>query len=378
MNIQSIIVTNAIGCTMLVILLISSYMVRQRRTPSDRLFTIMIMLTASSCIVETVTFILDGSDLPATRYTLFFGSTWLYLSNITISYLWAVYTDLRLYQSTDRIRRYYGYIAIPAMVGIVLLILNIPMQFIFSVDVNNFYHREAIAYSYYILPMYYLGYSAVLRRHRFHKYGRNEYFPIWMFLTPILIGASAQILVYGISTGWCSVALGLVGLYMCLQNELSYVDPLTKLYNRNYLDQILIDMRRRQIPVGGLMIDLDYFKSINDQYGHSTGDEALVQAAMILRRISTKKTILVRFAGDEFIVLQKTDKEEELAALEQSIREELERFNAEGSRQYTLSFSIGRSMYRYEDAAEDVFLNEMDDRMYSEKHQKHAAAAEPA
>lgn len=371
MNLQSIIVTNSIGFMMLMILLISSYMVRQRRQPIDRLFTIMIMLTASCCITEPVTFIMDGSSLPGTRYVLLVGNTWLYMANVMLSYLWVMYADLRLYQSMERIRRYYGFVGIPALIGLVLLIVNIPTQFIFVVDADNFYHRESIAYGFYMLSMYYLGYSLLLRWHCYNKYGRNEFFPIWIFVMPILIGASAQFIVYGISVVWCSVSLGLIGLYMCLQNELSYIDPLTKLYNRNYLDQTLADLRHRHVPLGGLMIDLDYFKTINDRFGHSTGDEALVEAAMILRRTATKATTLVRFAGDEFIVLVRTEDEKDLIRIERSIRDEIDRFNQEGGRPYDLSFSIGHSMFRYEEAAEDTFLSEMDDRMYLEKHEKH-------
>ena len=53
MNLQSIIVTNCIGIAMLVVLQISSYLVRQRKLPSDRIFTAMIFLTAAACATET-------------------------------------------------------------------------------------------------------------------------------------------------------------------------------------------------------------------------------------------------------------------------------------------------------------------------------------
>ena len=60
MNIQAIILSNSIGCIILIVLMISSNLVRQRRLLSDRLFTLLTMLTASGCILEMTSFIIDG------------------------------------------------------------------------------------------------------------------------------------------------------------------------------------------------------------------------------------------------------------------------------------------------------------------------------
>ena len=67
MNLQSIIVTNCIGIAMLVVLQISSYLVRQRKLPSDRIFTAMIFLTATACATETLSFMVDGKSFFGAR-----------------------------------------------------------------------------------------------------------------------------------------------------------------------------------------------------------------------------------------------------------------------------------------------------------------------
>ncbi|MCR4644476.1 MAG: GGDEF domain-containing protein [Oscillospiraceae bacterium] len=371
MNLQSIIVTNCIGFTILVVLLISSHLVRQRRTEGDRLVTLVISLTAISCLVEMFTFIIDGQSYAGVRILSKLCNSWLYAANVTLAFLWTVYADLQLYRDRERIRKYYRFVAIPAIICVLLLIPNYWLGFYFRIDEQNLYHRELGGYLFYIPMLLYLGYSVVLRYHAFRKHGRNEFFPIWLFIVPILLGASAQVVIYGISTGWCSVAIGLVGMWMGQQNEMSYLDPLTRLYNRNYLDQFLIGAKQRKLTVGGLMLDLDDFKAINDRFGHSTGDEALVETAHILREAATKDTVLVRFAGDEFIVLQKNDDPAELQKAEDRIRAELERFNQTSQKPYQLSFSIGQSMFRCDaDASADQFLSQMDERMYFEKRQK--------
>ena len=161
---------------------------------------------------------------------------------------------------------------------------------------------------------------------------------------------------------------------MSLQNELSYIDPLTKLYNRNYLDQMLNDISRKKRSAGGIMIDLDYFKSINDRFGHTVGDEALIDAARIIRHSLPAKGLAIRFAGDEFIILMLTDKEQDLIQIEEKLRKALKEFNSTEQKPYQLSFSIGHSMYQ-PDVSTDNFLNQMDNQMYEEKKAKHSRSS---
>ena len=375
MNLQSIILTNCIGFTLLMILLVSSHLVRQRRQLSDNLFTAMIIATASSCIVEMLTFIFDGNtELPGVHTMKIIGSSYLYLANIFDSYMWCIYVDLRLYHDEMRTRKRAPFIGFPAILAVIAVLFNISYSFLFRIDEHNIHHRELGGNIYFGLTLCYIFYSVVILKQYTKKFGRNKFFPIYMFITPILIGATAQFFVYGISVAWCCTALGLVGIYMSLQNELSYIDPLTKLYNRNYLDQILNHISRKKHPAGGIMIDLDYFKSINDRFGHTVGDEALIDAARIIRRSVPAKGLAIRFAGDEFIILMRTDKEQDLIQIENNLRKALKEFNDTEYKPYQLSFSIGHSMYQPEVSA-DSFLNQMDNQMYEEKKAKHSRSS---
>lgn len=370
MNSQSIVVTNCIGVAMLIVLLISSHLVRQRRELSDKIFSLMIIVTASACIFEMLTFICDGKDFTGVRFINIVGSSWLFIANALISVLWCMYVDLRLDRSVRHIRTYYPKIAIPAFIAIIAVIANIWGEFIFRLDENNVYHREPVSYLYYISALGYFIFSVIKRNRYYKNYGRTKFLPVWIFLVPVFLGAVAQFFFYGVSLVWCSVALGLVGMHMSLQNELSYIDPLTKLYNRNYLHLILSDIRRRKIPTGGIMIDIDFFKSINDLYGHAVGDEALVEAAGIIKKNSAEKTTAIRYAGDEFIILMRTSDESEIADIIADLRQAVESFNEQGVKKYTLSFSFGHSMFVSEGSI-DHFLKEMDKRMYEEKKIKH-------
>ena len=123
--------------------------------------------------------------------------------------------------------------------------------------------------------------------------------------------------------------------------------------------------------LGGIMIDLDFFKKINDTFGHSVGDAALVDVGTVLTTAKPDRSIAVRFAGDEFILLVKDASEEVLKRTIQDVKDELVRFNKEEGRQYELSLSMGYTLYDRRSDDMDSFLRHMDEKMYEEKEHTH-------
>jgi diguanylate cyclase (GGDEF)-like protein len=87
----------------------------------------------------------------------------------------------------------------------------------------------------------------------------------------------------------------------------SQVDRLTSLYNRAYLDEILphyFDVSKRmEQPLSVVFIDLDHFKRVNDSYGHQAGDRVLIGVAKTLRSALRNPDIVVRYGGEEFLVV---------------------------------------------------------------------------
>jgi diguanylate cyclase (GGDEF)-like protein/PAS domain S-box-containing protein len=90
----------------------------------------------------------------------------------------------------------------------------------------------------------------------------------------------------------------------------SIKDPLTGLYNRRYLTEMLERETRRCVrseqPLGILMLDLDHFKKFNDTYGHDAGDTVLREAAAFLSKSIRAEDIVCRFGGEEFVVILPT------------------------------------------------------------------------
>ena len=102
-------------------------------------------------------------------------------------------------------------------------------------------------------------------------------------------------------------AMAALGRALDNVHELALTDPLTGLYNRRLLQDalprelILAERRDEQLAV--IMIDLDYFKRINDSSGHDAGDAALVEVAALLKRHIRASDIACRYGGEEFVLV---------------------------------------------------------------------------
>ncbi len=113
---------------------------------------------------------------------------------------------------------------------------------------------------------------------------------------------------------------------------LSLKDPLTNLWNRRHYDNT-IQMEwnrglRHKRPISLIILDVDYFKAFNDYYGHSAGDECLVQVARAIKRFSKRASDLaVRYGGEEFILIMPELGKEDALRTALLLRETIEKLN---------------------------------------------------
>lgn len=372
MNIQSIISTNGIGIALCIILLFCSALTRRNNSYNDRLLAIMLYIIASCCICESVSFILDGRPGLLSWVLVMLSNTWLYFFNITFSLFWCLYVDYHLYHSRTRLYSVYRPLIILTVVLLLVILGNVFGHYLFTIDASNVYRREPMAYLFFAAPVLYVLLSAYTV-YRYKHSGRSvQFFPIMAFLMPFFLGCITQAVVYGVSLAWCSTAIGIAALYMCTQNEAVFKDPLTHLLNRHYLNTVLkTNSWNRRNAFSGVMIDVDYFKSINDTYGHAKGDEALCDVADILSENIPDSAAAIRYAGDEFVLLIKSVNPEDIKAIETKITNALQTFNETAGRVYMLSLSMGHGIYTPGTSTQDSFLEEIDRNMYEQKVLRH-------
>ena len=125
----------------------------------------------------------------------------------------------------------------------------------------------------------------------------------------------------------------------------------------------------RDCCFAGVMLDIDKFKDINDNFGHSEGDKALKSLTNILKKSAGNGEVLFRFAGDEFIVLKMETSINGLEGYMKEVQKHIDAFNREGH-PYKFSISYGTAYFDGTQSA-DSFLKEMDLRMYMMKEFHH-------
>ena len=150
--------------------------------------------------------------------------------------------------------------------------------------------------------------------------------------------------------------------------ELSSVDTLTKLYNRQHLMEVLSietsRFKRYKIPFSLLMIDIDHFKSINDKYGHQTGDEVLVEISKSLSLDLRELDICTRFGGEEFMIVLPHTTEPETFELAERIRERVEEKYRDGMK---ITISIGISIITEQNNEILEIIRRADNALYQSK-----------
>lgn len=256
----------------------------------------------------------------------------------------------------------------PSIVWAAVLIMNFWTGWVFTIDANAVYHRGPLVYVTFVLPVFSVVAALVISRVG-HQENKNFLkFPIWTFALPAVGGVVVQAIFQGVNTIHLGLAIGICGACISIQQERMYIDSLTGLYNRNYIFYVFSKMqKKKKFPVAGIMIDINDFKFINDDFGHQEGDRALVSAGSLLEKSLLRGAVAVRFAGDEFIVLIRS--KEIQVVLEDTldrIRHNFDMFNKMDSNAYKLEYAAGASIME-DNESPDAFLARIDDMMYQEK-----------
>lgn len=361
-----------ISFVILVIVFIHSYNKLERVFIQYKLFSALIVLNMLLIIIDVLGRVFNG--LPGTL-NLFMNIGFnlvLYCVVPVAPSLWVLYTFHLLFNDEQKIIKIRVVLVVFITVNAALAIISMFTGWYFHVDTNNIYHRG---------PLFslHIAYCGLLIAYSFiticinRKYlQRRQFFWILLFFIPQVIGTTLQAVFYGASYNWTGMMISMLIIYFNFQSREMNTDFLTGLNNRMHLQGYIkakIKNSSDKKTFGAIMVDIDSFKNINDMFGHAVGDQALIDAAQILRDSLRHDDFIARFGGDEFIIIIDIQTIHALEDAVKRINKNVESFNSISQKPYQLSFSLGYDIYDFRQKLKsDEFLNRIDQLMYKNKH----------
>ena len=351
------------------ILLIGTlYLANRQKAEYDRdmrLLQQMMVTIGIANISDCCVYYLAGSSNIVIKVLVFLSGSGLFLGNVMIGYLWAKFIMVHMNIPFSDIRRnIYRTIG---LISIVLLVINIFYPLVFSVS-DGRYQRGFAYIIFLIFAAFYILDSLYLYVKRVKKNGSLKLFPVHIFLIPVILGVVIQAFFVEIAITWTSIAISVTGIMTALKNEIIFTDCLTGLYNRVYLEFLhKRACNKKDCWVSGIMIDLNGFKQINDNYGHAEGDLALCIVADLLRKSFSEYGVVTRYAGDEFVIMLNTTDDQLIQKIIKSAKKNFVTENEKNDKPYQLSAFMGYAITNLSNETIDDFMNRIDEQMYQDK-----------
>ena len=384
------IIVNCSAIMLLLFLRMQHRSIKNSFVLDQKLFVVMLDLAMVQCFVEAFTNLWDKEHIFANLINSPVGSTidisinmalnLLYFTiNVVFGYVWCLYVVYRMFGSPRRVKRYAKIICAPVLIALISIWTTPFTGWVFSITDDNVYKRETL----WIVPavatvayvVFGIGY-VYLNKKKINKY---MIMPIALIMTPIFVGMLVQWILPGTAIIAMVITISLVGFYATTQSESAYIDRLSGVYNRRYLDDYLTGLnenekfRKAGKTITGVMLDMDKFKQINDNFGHHVGDDAIAQVGSILRDNLGKMNFAARYGGDEFIIITPMLDNDSIEALMKKLTAVADERNASGDYPYELSFSYGYAQFTVgKEKDSDGFMKRMDDNMYEYKVAKKA------
>ena len=375
-NIPEILVANGTGAFLVLfflVLFLLLYRIRIAQTNQfdEKAYNFMLIVTFIATINKPLSFIIDARPGFIFHILQYISNTISSASSDIIGYCWCLFVEYHIHRNFKRIKKKSKILAIPLIIAMILLIINLcGTSILFDISKQNKYTRGPVNFLLYIIVFIYYIESIYTVQKAKNDSILVEFFPIYYFIIPCMIGTMIQGFFFGISTIWLCVAIAFIIVYIEIQISISFIDDLSGIYNRKFMNHYLNKLQNYKIKhVYGFLLDINEFKSINDTYGHITGDHALIQFGRILQHSIDKDSVAIRMGGDEFVVFANLQSDDDALALKKRIEYNIRQFNIKTDEPFHLSFSIG--IAKYNGNSIDSFLSAMDDSMYKAKKMHH-------
>lgn len=351
-NIPAVLITNGLGACLMISVLFSKHRRARSVTYDGKLFFLMCYFCFALCLLETAGFLLDGKLFAGARQLVIGVNVTLYFLSTALAFSWACFVDYKFFGDHKRLRHRYPLLAIPGGIICLMAATDFFYPVFFEVNQANVYVRTSWFVLPYLVMYFYLTYGAILACRYRKRVDKYLFMPVMVFLISLYVGSIVQLLCYGLALIWPTTALGLIFLYINLQDGETFLDPLTNQYNRNFLlyyMERITKTGKRGTHTTGIMLDINRFKHINDTCGHGQGDAVLQAVGNILLQAAGDDAVVIRYGGDEFVILLENATAERVQRINDGIQEALRAYNASGSAPLPVTLSAGTAEFDHTD-----------------------------
>ena len=294
---------------------------------------------------------------------------------IVVSYLWFLYAESEQESRTISTKIGWGISMIPLIMDIVLILSSYKFDSVFRISESGEYERGQLYVLHIFICFFYIIFTSIkafVRSFRKDNYMRKDKLrSIASFCVFPLISGVLQVLFIGSPMISAGVTFASLQVYVSSREQLISVDPLTKLNNRTELVRFLDNKMKNRSPGKDLylfIMDLDYFKKINDKYGHIEGDTAITIVADALKIIVRKTNFFVcRYGGDEFVIVGEVKSDFNPGEFREEINRTLKEESEKHGKEYTLHMSVGYFKHNPEIHSVAEFISAADKYLYKQK-----------
>jgi diguanylate cyclase (GGDEF)-like protein len=370
MDLASNIFINAYSIILLVIILFQSLKHVEKSTMDYKLYNMMLQVTILMLVIDILSR-LDGKPNTIIPIINHAGNFLIFMLSPILPSIWILFVYNHVCNDEGKIRRLlYPLLAVNAAHAMILLISQY-FGWFYVIGPDNVYQRGSL----FLLSALFTGsllivaFALIILNRK--KIGKNHYFSLLFFAVPPLVCIILQIAFYGISLILNSIVLSLLIVFLNIQNHSMHTDYLTGINNRKKLESYLkkkVSMITENKTFSSILIDINNFKSINDTFGHDTGDEVLQISAKLLKSCIKSNDFIARFGGDEFCIIPDSSDMSEVEIIVQRINRYIEKYNETSGSPYKIGFSMGYAVYDYYSGmTSQDFQKHIDKLMYQNK-----------
>lgn len=303
----------------------------------------------------------------------------IYFTSFSSSaYCWFMYTDLVYNKDSLKNKKRNLLYMIPGIVLIVLLIISHFNGCLYYFDEFNNYHRGNLYYLQQILSYSLFVVSSIkclinaFRKKYFIR--RNDFITLSAFIIPPIVCGIIQIILQSIPILSVGIVVSFLIAYINSVEQKISLDPLTGIPNRRDLMRQLSEYAKAlktDEKLYFLFCDVDKFKQINDNFGHNEGDRVLIELALALKKYSNENNgYCGRYGGDEFALILKVDKNDEINSKIAEINKYIREQNITANGKTLIEVSVGYSCYNGSIDSIQELISLADEHMYSVKSSK--------